>query len=48
MNPDPDYSAAYLIVETGDNLKSRGFALTIGRGNDLCCNVIQALSQNFI
>src|SRR3954471_20938842 len=36
MNPDPDYSAAYVVIGTdaGDGLEGHGFAFTIGRGND--------------
>jgi L-fuconate dehydratase len=36
MNPDPDYSAAYLRVRTDadDSLEGHGFVFTIGRGND--------------
>ncbi len=36
MNPDPDYSAAYLRVRTDadDGLQGHGFVFTIGRGND--------------
>ncbi|WP_181706382.1 L-fuconate dehydratase [Chthonobacter rhizosphaerae] len=36
MNPDPDYSAAYVILETSDpGLVGHGLTFTIGRGNDL-------------
>jgi L-fuconate dehydratase len=37
MNPDPDYSAAYVILRTNDPsaLCGHGFAFTIGRGNDV-------------
>jgi L-fuconate dehydratase len=37
MNPDPDYSAAYVMVRTDceDGLTGHGFAFTIGRGNDV-------------
>lgn len=37
MNPDPDYSAAYLTVHTDadDGLTGDGFVFTIGRGNDI-------------
>src|SRR5918997_5836140 len=36
MNPDPDYSAAYLVLRTdaGDGHEGHGFAFTIGRGNE--------------
>ncbi len=35
MNPDPDYSAAYVILDT-DNpaLSGHGLTFTIGRGNE--------------
>lgn len=37
MNPDPDYSAAYVVLRTdaGDGLEGHGFTFTIGRGNDV-------------
>lgn len=35
MNPDPDYSAAYVILDTDEpGLKGHGLTFTIGRGND--------------
>jgi L-fuconate dehydratase len=45
MNPDPDYSAAYLVLRTdaGDGLEGHGFAFTIGRGNDVQTAPIRAL-----
>jgi L-fuconate dehydratase len=45
MNPDPDYSAAYLVLRTdaGDGLEGHGFAFTIGRGNDVQTAAIRAL-----
>lgn len=45
MNPDPDYSAAYVRVETDadDGLAGHGFVFTIGRGNDVQCAAIAAL-----
>src|SRR5262245_6480542 len=45
MNPDPDYSAAYVILRTdnGDNLEGHGLTFTIGRGNELCVAAIKAL-----
>ncbi|MEU7915563.1 L-fuconate dehydratase [Microbispora bryophytorum] len=37
MNPDGDYSAAYVMLETDDgDLTGHGLTFTIGRGNDLC------------
>ena len=37
MNPDPDYSAAYLVIRTDaeDGLEGHAFVFTIGRGNDV-------------
>lgn len=47
MNPDPDYSAAYVILKTdrGDNLEGHGLTFTIGRGNELCVSAIESLSH---
>ncbi|OWW23667.1 fuconate dehydratase [Zobellia sp. OII3] len=46
MNPDPDYSAAYVILKTDseDGLEGHGLTFTIGRGNELCAAAIQSLS----
>jgi L-fuconate dehydratase len=44
MNPDPDYSAAYCILETDNGLAGHGLTFTIGRGNDICCAAIEALA----
>lgn len=42
MNPQPDYSAAYLILETDQaELAGHGFTFTIGRGNELCVAAIE-------
>ena len=45
MNPDPDYSAAYVILETDHpkNLAGHGFGFTIGRGNEIVVAAIRAL-----
>lgn len=44
MNPDPDYSAAYVILDTDtDGLEGHGLTFTIGRGNDICCMAIEAM-----
>lgn len=43
MNPDPDYSAAYVILHTDADLAGHGLTFTIGRGNDLCCAAIRLL-----
>ncbi len=50
MNPDPDYSAAYVILRTdeldpaGEPLAGHGFTFTIGRGNEVCRAAIEALA----
>ncbi|MBO9623842.1 MAG: L-fuconate dehydratase [Sphingomonas sp.] len=45
MNPDPDYSAAYCVLETDQpGLEGHGLTFTIGRGNDICCAAIEALA----
>ncbi|MDT0553068.1 L-fuconate dehydratase [Urechidicola vernalis] len=45
MNPDPDYSAAYVILKTDqENLEGHGLTFTIGRGNELCVAAIESLS----
>ena len=45
MNQDPDYSAAYLVLETDDpKLSGHGLVFTIGRGNDLQCAAIDLLA----
>ena len=44
MNPDPDYSAAYVILDTDDGLEGHGLTFTIGRGNEICVAAIEALS----
>lgn len=46
MNPDPDYSAAYVILHANhDGLAGHGMTFTIGRGNDLCCRAIESLAS---
>lgn len=45
MNPDPDYSAAYVIIKTNDPaLEGHGLTFTLGRGNELCVAAIESLS----
>lgn len=43
MNPDPDYSAAYVILKTDSAHEGHGLTFTIGRGNDICCKAIEAM-----
>ncbi len=42
MNPDPDYSSAYVILHTDTGLEGHGSTFTIGRGNDVVCAAIRA------
>lgn len=46
MHPDPDYSAAYVVLETdgGDGIDGHGFAFTTGRGTEVQVAAIQALA----
>lgn len=45
MHPDPDYSAAYVVLRTNvDGLEGHGLTFTIGRGNDLCVAAARALA----
>lgn len=49
MNPDPDYSAAYVILKTNHpELEGHGLTFTIGRGNEVCVAGIKALSPLII
>ncbi len=43
MNPDPDYSAAYVVLETDGRHEGHGLTFTIGRGNEICVAAIEAL-----
>jgi L-fuconate dehydratase len=46
MNQAPDYSAAYVVLETDspEGLEGHGLTFTIGRGNELCVAAIEALA----
>ncbi len=41
MNPDPDYSAAYVVLHA-DEAEGHGFTFTIGRGTEVCVAAIEA------
>ena len=45
VNVDPDYSAAYCILETNSPLEGHGLTFTLGRGTDLVVQALQYLSQ---
>ncbi len=42
MHPDPDYSAAYVVLKTDADLEGHGFTFTIGRGNEICVEALRA------
>ena len=50
MNPDPDYSAAYVVLRTNDapQLHGYGFVFTIGRGNDVQVEAIKSLRHRVV
>ncbi|MFT4282717.1 enolase C-terminal domain-like protein [Microbacterium sp.] len=50
MNPDPDYSAAYvrLLTDADDGLEGHAFVFTIGRGNDVQVAAIRALEGHLV
>jgi L-fuconate dehydratase len=48
MNPDPDYSAAYVVLETDGRLEGHGLTFTIGRGNEVVCAAIRALASRVV
>ena len=46
MNPDPDYSAAYVVLRTNAvGMSGHGMTFTIGRGNELCVAAIHSLAS---
>ncbi|MBS8270349.1 L-fuconate dehydratase [Halomonas litopenaei] len=49
VNKDADYSAAYLRLVTDDSaLHGCGFTFTIGRGNEICLQAMEALAQSLV
>ena len=45
VNRDPDYSAAYCILETDAGVEGHGFTFTLGRGTELCVSALRYLSR---
>ncbi|MFS4454482.1 L-fuconate dehydratase [Maribacter sp. 2304DJ31-5] len=47
MNPDPDYSAAYVILKTNSKKghEGHGLTFTIGRGNEICVQAVHSMSH---
>jgi L-fuconate dehydratase len=50
MNTDPDYSAAYVSLETDDpgGVTGHGLTFTIGRGTEVCVAAIEALAPHVV
>jgi L-fuconate dehydratase len=50
MNPDPDYSAAYVVLETDHpaDIEGHGLTFTIGRGTEVCVAAIEALAPHVV
>ncbi len=46
VNKDPDYSAAYCILETDSGLAGHGLTFTLGRGTDLVASALRYLAAN--
>ena len=42
VHTDPDYSAAYVILETDAGIEGHGLTFTVGRGNEVCAAAIEA------
>ena len=45
MNLAPDYSAAYVVLHVDHGPDGHGMTFTIGRGNEICCAAIRAVSD---
>ncbi len=45
VNKDPDYSAAYCILETDSEFEGHGLTFTLGRGTDLCVAALKYLER---
>ncbi len=45
VNKDPDYSAAYCILETNSEFEGQGLTFTLGRGTDLVVQAVRYLSR---
>jgi L-fuconate dehydratase len=44
VNKDPDYSAAYCILETGSGVEGHGLTFTLGRGTQLVVSALEYLA----
>jgi L-fuconate dehydratase len=48
VNKDPDYSAAYCILETDGTYEGHGLTFTLGRGNELCVDALKYLTKQAV
>ncbi|MFD2648459.1 L-fuconate dehydratase [Devosia albogilva] len=48
MNPDPDYSAAYVVLGTDGAHEGHGLTFTIGRGNEVVVAALRALEARVV
>jgi L-fuconate dehydratase len=49
MNPEPDYSAAYVVLRVGDSaVAGCSLLFTTGRGNDVACAAVRALAPYIV
>ncbi|MDQ7250186.1 L-fuconate dehydratase [Dongia sedimenti] len=49
MNPDTDYSAAYVVLETDRaGLQGHGLTFTLGKGTELCVAAVNALAPSLV
>src|ERR1700753_387048 len=45
VNKDPDYSAAYCVLETDGALQGYGLTCPLGRGTELCVLAVEYLAR---
>ena len=48
MHSDPDYSAAYIVLETSGDHAGHGFTFTLGRGTELCVTAAEYLCDQIV
>ncbi|KAK9469514.1 enolase C-terminal domain-like protein [Lipomyces arxii] len=48
MNDAGDYSSAYVILKTNEELTGHGMTFTIGRGNDIVCMAIKNVANRLV
>ncbi|KAJ8010364.1 hypothetical protein DPEC_G00074300 [Dallia pectoralis] len=44
MHTDPDYSVAYVVIETDQGMRGYGLTFTVGRGTEIVVCAVEALS----